>query len=77
MSECILQAENLSKHWGGLKALNEFNIKFYDKSLHSIVGPNGAGKTTLLRCIAGLQAPLTGQIEGAGSQGGRRRGDAC
>ena len=62
MSECILQAENLSKHWGGLKALNEFNIKFYDKSLHSIVGPNGAGKTTTLKAISGLLASERGEV---------------
>ncbi|MEC9318894.1 MAG: ABC transporter ATP-binding protein [Pseudomonadota bacterium] len=62
MSECILQAENLSKHWGGLKALNEFNIKFYDKSLHSIVGPNGAGKSTLLNILCGTYPATKGVI---------------
>ena len=62
MSECILQAENLSKHWGGLKALNEFNIKFYDKSLHSIVGPNGAGKSTMLNILCGTYSATKGVI---------------
>lgn len=62
MSECILQAENLSKHWGGLKALNEFNIKFYDKSLHSIVGPNGAGKSTMLNILCGTYPATKGVI---------------
>ena len=51
MSNTILEAENLCKFWGGLKALNELNIKFEDKSLHSIVGPNGAGKSTLLNTL--------------------------
>ena len=62
MNECVLQAENLSKHWGGLKALNEFNIKFYDKSLHSIVGPNGAGKSTLLNILCGTYPATNGVI---------------
>ncbi|MCP4863109.1 MAG: ABC transporter ATP-binding protein [Alteromonas sp.] len=62
MSECVLQAENLSKHWGGLKALHEFNIKFYDKSLHSIVGPNGAGKSTLLNILCGTYPATKGVI---------------
>ncbi|MBJ2135244.1 ABC transporter ATP-binding protein [Alteromonas sp. KS69] len=62
MTECILQAENLSKHWGGLKALNEFNIKFYDKSLHSIVGPNGAGKSTMLNILCGTYPATKGVI---------------
>lgn len=62
MSECVLQAENLSKHWGGLKALHEFNIKFANNSLHSIVGPNGAGKSTLLNILCGTYPATSGVI---------------
>ena len=62
MNDCILQAENLSKHWGGLKALNEFNIKFHDKSVHGIVGPNGAGKRTMLNILCGTYPATKGVI---------------
>ena len=37
MSNIVLEAENLCKFWGGLKALDEFSIKFYDKQIHSMV----------------------------------------
>lgn len=62
MSQPILEAENLCKFWGGLKALNELNIQFYDKSLHSIVGPNGAGKSTLLNLLCGSYKATSGII---------------
>lgn len=62
MSNTILEAENLCKFWGGLKALNELNIKFEDKSLHSIVGPNGAGKSTLLNTLCGAYPATSGVI---------------
>lgn len=62
MSNTILEAENLCKFWGGLKALNELNIKFADKQLHSIVGPNGAGKSTLLNTLCGAYPATSGVI---------------
>jgi|TARA_R110002050_G_scaffold262229_1_gene402403 branched-chain amino acid transport system ATP-binding protein len=62
MSNIILEAENLCKFWGGLKALNELNLKFEDKQLHSIVGPNGAGKSTLLNTLCGTYPATSGVI---------------
>lgn len=62
MSQTILEAENLCKFWGGLKALNELNIEFKDKQLHSIVGPNGAGKSTLLNTLCGAYPATSGVI---------------
>lgn len=62
MTQAILEAENLCKFWGGLKALNEFNIKFFENSLHSIVGPNGAGKSTLLNLLCGTYKATSGVI---------------
>jgi len=62
MSKIILEAENLCKFWGGLKALNELNIQFADKQLHSIVGPNGAGKSTLLNTLCGAYPATSGVI---------------
>jgi branched-chain amino acid transport system ATP-binding protein len=62
MSNIILEAENLCKFWGGLKALNELSLKFEDKQLHSIVGPNGAGKSTLLNTLCGTYPATSGVI---------------
>lgn len=62
MNDTILEAENLCKFWGGLKALNELNLKFKDKQLHSIVGPNGAGKSTLLNTLCGTYPATSGVI---------------
>ncbi|SEQ39769.1 amino acid/amide ABC transporter ATP-binding protein 1, HAAT family (TC 3.A.1.4.-) [Amphritea atlantica] len=62
MNQTILEAENLCKFWGGLKALNELNIQFKDKQLHSIVGPNGAGKSTLLNTLCGAYPATSGVI---------------
>lgn len=62
MSNIVLEAENLCKYWGGLKALDEFSIKFHDKQIHSIVGPNGAGKSTLLNLLCGAYQATHGVI---------------
>lgn len=58
----ILETEGLCKHWGGLKALDDISLKFYDRELHGIVGPNGAGKSTLLNLLCGHYKPTSGRI---------------
>ncbi|HBX40169.1 MAG TPA: ABC transporter ATP-binding protein, partial [Marinobacter adhaerens] len=41
-NDIILETESLSKHWGGIKALNDISLQFHDRQLHGVVGPNGA-----------------------------------
>jgi heme exporter protein A len=60
-----VQVSNLSVARGGVPVLSGLSFALAAGEALVLRGPNGAGKTTLLRCIAGLQAPLTGQIEGA------------
>ncbi|MFG6593788.1 heme ABC exporter ATP-binding protein CcmA [Sulfitobacter sp. 1A13368] len=60
-----MQVSNLSVARGGVPVLLGLSFALAAGEALVLRGPNGAGKTTLLRCIAGLQAPLTGQIEGA------------
>ncbi|MFG6564883.1 heme ABC exporter ATP-binding protein CcmA [Sulfitobacter sp. 1A13421] len=60
-----MQVSNLSVARGGVPVLSGLSFALAAGEALVLRGPNGAGKTTLLRCIAGLQAPLTGQIEGA------------
>lgn len=61
-NELILETESLSKHWGGIKALNEISLQFQDNQLHGVVGPNGAGKSTLLNMLCGTLKPTNGCI---------------
>lgn len=61
MSE-ILQIEHLSKHFGGLKAVNDFSITVEKGEIHALIGPNGAGKTTLFNLVSGFLTPSAGTI---------------
>lgn len=50
----LLEASNVTKRFGGLIAVNEFNFDVPEKSIVSLIGPNGAGKTTFFNCITGF-----------------------
>lgn len=54
----MLEIREISKHFGGLKALNKVSFKIESGRIHGIIGPNGSGKTTMFNCITGL-LPLT------------------
>ena len=56
---------DLSIARGGVPVLDHVNLSLAPGEALILRGPNGIGKTTLLRTIAGLQPPLSGQIEGA------------
>ncbi|MFN8454486.1 MAG: ATP-binding cassette domain-containing protein [Anaerolineae bacterium] len=58
----ILEIQNLSKHFGGLLALNKLSLSIEAGELRCIIGPNGAGKTTLFGLISGKIKPDEGQI---------------
>ena len=64
----LLQVENISLTFGGVKALQgvSFNVKAGE--LFSIIGPNGAGKTSMLNCISGRYHPQVGEIRFRGSE---------
>ena len=61
MSE-ILKITNLSKNFGGMKALDNINVNIKKNTLSAIIGPNGAGKTTLFNVICGSLKSNTGKI---------------
>jgi len=62
MEEIILSVEHITKHFGGLVALNDVSFCVRRGEVVGLMGPNGAGKTTLLNVIAGEYAPTHGRI---------------
>lgn len=60
--EIIIETQNLSKHFGGLAAVDDVSIKIEAGTLHAIIGPNGAGKTTFFNLLSGNLKPTNGKV---------------
>lgn len=58
----ILSASKVTKTFGGLVAVNEFDVELSEGAIDSIIGPNGAGKTTFFNCVTGFYKPDEGEI---------------
>jgi branched-chain amino acid transport system ATP-binding protein len=58
----ILSARNVTKQFGGLTAVDKFDVVIPERSISSIIGPNGAGKTTFFNCITGFYRHEEGSI---------------
>lgn len=58
----ILTANHVTKRFGGLVAVDSFDLEIEEKSISSVIGPNGAGKTTFFNCITGFYVPEEGEI---------------
>lgn len=58
----LLDIKNVSKHFGGLKAVDQVNLTIEKGQIYGLIGPNGAGKSTLFNCVAGSYAPASGKI---------------
>ena len=62
MTASLLETRSLTIRFGGLVALNSFNMKLENGELIGIIGPNGAGKTTAFNMITGHYAPSEGDV---------------
>lgn len=62
----LLAIDNLTKTFGGLKALKDVSLSLNEGQIKSIIGPNGAGKTTLFNVISGFLLPECGAIHFSG-----------
>ena len=60
MSEYVLETQNLGISFGGLKAVQDANIKIKKGQIYGMIGPNGAGKTTVFNMLTGVYLPTTG-----------------
>jgi branched-chain amino acid transport system ATP-binding protein len=71
----ILTAENVTKVFGGLVAVEDVTFQVPEKSIVSIIGPNGAGKTTFFNMLTGLYRPTYGRVRFDGRNVTGRRPD--
>lgn len=58
----MLNVENLSIEFGGLKAVTELNLHIKNNEVVGLIGPNGAGKTTVFNMLTGVYSPTDGSI---------------
>lgn len=62
MAAVILSARGLTRHFGGVKAVDGVDLDLMRGEIHALIGPNGAGKTTLVGLLSGRVAPQAGSI---------------
>lgn len=76
--DVVLEVRNLSKSFGGLKAVQDVSFKLRQNEILGIIGPNGAGKTTLFNLLNGFLRPDTGEVLLDGREmSGRKPHDLC
>ncbi|MHA7130167.1 ABC transporter ATP-binding protein [Algoriphagus namhaensis] len=62
----MISVKNLSKKFGKLQVLKDFDLEFELGNSYALMGPNGSGKTTLIKTILGMVIPDSGEIRVAG-----------
>lgn len=74
-SRMLLELEGVSKHFGGVAAVQDLSFRVERGEILGLIGPNGAGKTTVFNMISGIQRPTGGSIRLAGEDLTRLRPD--
>lgn len=59
----VLKVSNLSKAFGGIKAVTDVSLEIEKGEIIGLIGPNGAGKTTFFNLLTGIYTPTSGEIE--------------
>ena len=72
----LLDVRGVSKHFGGIRAIEDISFSLKSGTILSIIGPNGAGKTTLFNCLTGFIRPTRGTIVFSGADISRRSADS-
>jgi branched-chain amino acid transport system ATP-binding protein len=62
VSEVLFQAEDIVKHFGGVRAVEDVSLTINAGSIHAIIGPNGAGKSTLFNALSGFYKCDSGKV---------------
>lgn len=74
----LLDIQNLTKNFGGLKAVDTVTMSIEKGQILGLIGPNGAGKSTLFNCIAGVFPPTSGKVIFKGKEiSGQKPWDIC
>ncbi|MBS1226960.1 MAG: transporter related [Proteobacteria bacterium] len=68
MGANLLEARNIAKHFGGVKALTDVSLSIRKGEIYGLIGPNGAGKTTFFNVLTGLYHPDGGELIFAGDK---------
>ena len=63
MSKKILEINDVTMQFGGVKALDAVNLHVNEGEICALIGPNGAGKTTVFNVITGVYTPTSGDIK--------------
>lgn len=71
--EPVLEVSSVSMNFGGLRALNEVDLKVHPREIVALIGPNGAGKTTFFNCITSIYVPTEGDVWFTAKGGSRTR----
>lgn len=58
----FLEAKKIGINFGGLKAVDDFNLNLFEREIVGLIGPNGAGKTTTFNILTGVYTPTSGAI---------------
>ncbi|MFM8511375.1 MAG: ABC transporter ATP-binding protein, partial [Betaproteobacteria bacterium] len=64
----MLELQNLSRHFGGVKAVDELDLSVRKGEILGLIGPNGSGKSTTVNLITGVYKPTTGSVTFKGQE---------
>ena len=72
MDDMLLVAEELSKEYKKVKAVDSVNLHIKKGTIYGLIGKNGAGKTTIMKMITGMATPSSGSFTYSGFEGDKR-----